>query len=136
MSLLLDARPHAEAIKAALDDPLWNWSAYDFDDVPGSNGNPGKLPGIYVAFTVERRANPLVRNPGRTGSVGWRVALRSVGRTVDECRWAQDRVGFALNEERLPVEGRYSSRLQFESGQAPELDEGRYSALDIYTYRL
>lgn len=135
MSVLLDSRPHAVAIKEALDGILWDWSAYDFDDVPGSNGNPGKLPGIYVAFSIERRPNPLVRTPGRAGSAGWRVALRSVGRTVDECRWAQNRVALALNEERLLVDGDYTSRLQFESGQAADRDEGRYSALDIYTYR-
>lgn len=134
MSVLLDVRPHAVALKAALDGPLGQWSAYDYDEVPGGNGNEGTLPFIYVVLSVERRLNPIVRAPGRTSSAGWRVALRSVGRTVDECRWAQNRVAIGLNEKRLLVADEHTSRLQYESGQAAELDEGRYSALDIYTY--
>lgn len=135
MTVVLDVRPHAVALKAALDGPLGQWSAYDYDEVPGSNGNDASLPHIYVVLSVERRPNPLVRTPGRTGSAGWRVALRSVGRTVDECRWAQNRVAIGLNEKRLLIADEFTSRLQYESGQAAELDEGLYSALDIYTYR-
>lgn len=135
MSVLIDARPHAAAIKAALDAALAPaWVSFEYDKVPGTNGNAGTAPGIFVALSLERRTNPLLRTPGRAGAAGWRVALRSVGRTVAECRWAQLRVADALNEQRLFVAGEYSNRLQFESGDAPGFDDGRYSAIDLYTY--
>lgn len=134
MSVLVDARPHATAVKSALDAALGPWDAYDYDDLPGANGNAGTLPGIFVTISLERRYNPLIRPPGRADSVGWRLALRSVGRTVDEARWAQLRTADALNEKRLLVAGEYTTRLQFETGDAAAFDDGRYSATDFYTY--
>lgn len=134
MSVLLDARPHATAVKDALDVPLGAWAAYDYDDVPGANDNHGKPPGIFVLISVERRFNPNVRMSAQAGTTAWRLAVRSVGRTVAECRWAQVRVAEVLNEGRLLVAGIYTSRLQYESGNAASFDDGRYSAVDIYTY--
>lgn len=134
MSVLVDSRPHAVAIKAALKPQLGEWSAWDYDDLPGSNGNPGTPPRIFTLVSLERRTSSVLRTPGRAGAVGWRLAIRSVGHTIDECRWAQLKAAAALNEQRLLVGGEYSSRLQYESGDAPAYDDGRYSALDFYTY--
>jgi hypothetical protein len=53
---LVDQRVHAVAVKAALNTALTgDAAAYDYDEVPGTNGNAGTLPNIYVALSVERR---------------------------------------------------------------------------------
>lgn len=134
MSVLIDARPHSKAIVAAVTAELDIWSAYTYDKVPGLQANTGTAPGIFVAVSVERRTNPVLRTPGRAGSAGWRVSLRCVGRTVAEAQWAQWRVGVALNENRLLVNSVYTSRFQPEPSDAPAPDDGRYSAVETYIY--
>lgn len=141
MSVLLDARPHAAAIKAALEatigpDPDTDATrVFDYDEVPGGNDEDGEWPdGLFVLIGIERRSNPVLRTPGRAGSAGWRVSFRSVGRDASEARWAQFQVAQALAEQRLLVAEKHTSRLQLESSDAPAYDDGRYSATDLYTY--
>lgn len=130
---LVDSRSHAEAVKAALVATV-GAKVYDYDEVPSMNGNPGVLPNIYVVVSVERRAGAPRRASASTGRTGWRVAARAVGRTVDETRWAMAKVAAALNEARLTIDGTETTPAQFEADQAPELDNGRYSGLALYTY--
>lgn len=135
MSLVIDARPHAAAVKAAVTAamaPLW--TAYDYGKVPGSDGNAGTLPSIYALVSVERRFNSNLRLSAQASQTGWRVTVRLVGRTIEESRWAMNRAAVALNEARLSVEGRSTSPIQFETDQSPELDGGRYSGLSSWTY--
>lgn len=140
MSVLIDARPYAVAVKTALDatlgpDPATGESrAYDYDDLPGSLGNEGTPPGIFVAISLERRGSLSLRMSARAGTSSWRLAVRSVGMTVDECRWAQHKTAVALNEARLLVGDRRTTPIQYESGDAPAYDDGRYSATDLYVY--
>jgi hypothetical protein len=132
---LVDARVHATAVKAALNAVLGpKAEALDYDEVPGMNRNPGPVPNIYVAVSVERRAGAPLRQSATTGRTGWRVGARCVGRTVDECRWALFKVATALNEARLTIGGLDTTPVQFEADQAPEWDDGRYSALALYAY--
>lgn len=133
MSVVIDSREHASAVKAALTAELDEWDAYDYDELPGSNGNAGTLPAIFVLVAVERRYNPLLRS-ARAGATGWRVSVRCVGRTIDEARWAMYHAGLALNEQVLTVDGSPTTRLQFESDEAPAPDDGRYSGRAFYTY--
>ena len=132
-----DSRPHATAVRAAVTASLApSWTAYDYGKVPGSDGNAGSLPSIYALVSVERRYNPNLRLSAQAGQAGWRIAVRVVGRTADEARWAMARTADALNEKRLTIAGRSTTPIQFESEQTPELDNGRYSALALYTYAL
>ncbi len=134
MSVTIDAREHATALKAAISAQLGPHDVYDYDDVPGSNGNAGQLPPIYVVLSVERRYNPRLRVTARASTSGWRVSARGVGRTVDEARWALFQVATALNEVSLTVDGKPTSPIQFEADQAPALDDKRYSGLSLWTY--
>lgn len=135
MTVILDSRPHAVAVKAAVTASLApSWTTYDYGKVPGSDGNAGTLPSIYTIASVERRFNPNLRLSANASTGGWRITVRSVGRTVDECRWAMNKVSLALNEARLTVDGRPTSPIQFESEQNPTLDDGRFSALSVWTY--
>jgi hypothetical protein len=137
VTVVLDSRPHATACRTAITATLApSWTAYDYGKVPGADGNPGTLPNIYALVSVERRYNPTLRLSAQSGAVGWRVAVRVVGRTVDEARWALSRVADALNEQRLTVGAQTTTPLQFESEQSPEPDDGRFSALTLYTYSL
>lgn len=135
MTVLLDARPYAVAVRAALDTALAPNKSYEYRQVPGADGNKGTLPPIFVLVSLERRSNPLVRqNSARAGAVGWRLATRSAGRTVDECRWAMSHVSDVLNEKRLLVAGEYTTRIQFESDEAPAWDEERFTAVAFWTF--
>lgn len=135
MSILqLDQRPHAVAVKAAIKAQFGPNNVYEYGQVPGADGIAGTLPNIFAVISLERRNQPLVRATTRTGSVPWRLAVTSVGRTVDECRWAQVKIATALTEQRLTVAGTLTTRIQFESGRAAASDDGRFSADDIYTF--
>lgn len=138
----LDERQHAATVKAAVTALLGSWSAYDYDEVPGSALNASeaarnqRTPAIYVLVSVERRPNLNRRASGHTVTSGWRLTVRAVGTTVDEARWALSKATAALNERSLTIAGRPTTLLQFESGTAPEPDDGRYSASATWTYAL
>jgi hypothetical protein len=134
VSVVLDSRAHATAVKAAIKAQLGPNNAYDYDEVPGTNGNAGILPNIYVLVTVQRRFNGNRRLTAQAGLTGWRISARAVGRTIDEVRWAMFKVATALNEERLTISGSTTTPIQFETDQAPESDDGRFSGLALYTY--
>lgn len=131
---LVDQRPHATAIKAAIKAQFGPNNVYEYGQVPGANGVAGTLPNIFAIISLERRSNTFLRLPARAGNAGWRLAVRTVGRTVDECRWAQLRVADALNEARLTVGDKPTTPLQYEAGDAPTFDDGRFSAVDYYTF--
>lgn len=136
----LDTRAHSSAIRAAIEAMLGGSHAYDYDDVPGSPqaASPDlraeALPDIYAAVSVERRYTPPRRITAQAGRSGWRVAVRAVGRTVDEARWAQKRVAEALDEAQLTIDGHTTTAFQHESWSDAEHDDGRYSGLTVYTY--
>lgn len=134
MTVVIDSREHAAAIKAAVNVQLGDdVECYEYDEVPGVNGNDGTEPRKYAVFSIERRYNPNLR-AAKAGGTGWRVAARCNGMTVDESRWVMFKTAAALNETVLTIDGSPTTRLQFEADQAPEFDDGRYSGLALYTY--
>lgn len=114
---------------------------YDYGMVPGDENHPVEAerekspPAIYVLLTIERRyVGP--RRAGRAGRSGWRVLARYVGRTVDEARWALDKVTDAIEEQRLDIAGQTSTPVTHETSTAIEPDGGRFSGLTAFTYAL
>ncbi|GAA2008094.1 hypothetical protein [Nocardioides kribbensis] len=134
MSALFDSRPIVTAVKAALTVTLGADRVFEYGDVPGADNNPGSLPRIFALPSIERRFNPALRFSAETDVVAWRLSVRVVGSTVDEARWALFKVAAALNEQSLPVAETFTTPMQFESDQAPESDDGRYSAVATYTF--
>ena len=131
----LDARPHARAIKEAVEASFGAAAdLYDYDDVPGTNGNEGVLPDLYAEMTVEPVTSGNPRMTGQTGTRHWIATVRGVGRTVDEARWVLFKAATALHEQALVVDGRPTTPLQGGDGGPPELDGGRYSGLLVFTY--
>ena len=133
-ALVLDERKHVEAIKAALTAALGANRVFDYGTVPGTDGNAGTLPPIFLLLGLERRYVEPTR-AGRTTRSGWRLTVRYVGRTVDEARWAAAKVAEAL-ETRLVVDGVTSTPVTHESTQAIALDDGRFSGWSAFTYAL
>lgn len=119
-------RAHSTAIRAFLETPLGQWSAYDYDDAPAT------LPAIYALITVTRRFGGEPRNDGRRPLTGWRLTTLAVGRSVDEARIARDWLHAALNEKRIPALS--TSLVEFESENPIEPDDGRYSGVTVWTY--
>jgi hypothetical protein len=138
----IDARKHVAAARAAVTAQLDEWEAYEYDDVPGGEHTADEtlraepLPAIYALVSVERRYVPPIRAGARSGRSGWRLSVRAVGTTADECRWALWQATTALDEAVLTIDGHQSSRLQHESSTDALPDEGRYSALSMFTYAL
>jgi hypothetical protein len=118
-------RAHAAAWIAALDTPLGQWAAYDYDSVPAT------LPSIYVLITATRRFGGEPRNHGKRPMSGWRLTTLAVGRTMDEARWAREKV-HTLAETRNATLG--STLLLFESENPIEADDDRYSGVTVWTY--
>lgn len=133
MSVLVDARPHGTAVRAAIAAALGTTHVYDHGKVPGAAGNEGTLPEIFVLVAIERRYSPVLRS-AHAGNAGWRVLTTALGRTVAESEWAQAKVDAALNEQRLAVAGTPTTRIQLESTTAPKFDDGRFAADAFYTY--
>lgn len=133
MSALVDARPVVEAIRTAIEAQLGGWQVYDYGQVPGADGNTGALPNIYALLSIERTPSSVRRMSAQRNVSGWRFTVRVVGRTVNEARWALAKVAVAVNEVTLIADGRQSTPIQHERDQAPELDEGRFSALSSWT---
>jgi hypothetical protein len=119
-------RAHSTAIRALLEAPLGNWSAFDYDDVPSD------LPDIYVEITVTRRYGGDPRACGKRPLLGWRLTTRAVGGSVDEARWAREKVDGVLREKRIPALA--STLVEFETENPIEPDDGRYSGLTTWTY--
>lgn len=137
MSALLDARPVAIAAKAALDITLApKWKAWDYDELPekAPDGKALPLPNIFALLSIERRFNETRILSGDDGLTGWRIAVRSLGRTVDEALWAMFKVATALDGQRLTINGALTPPIQFESDQAPTPDETRYGGISYYTF--
>lgn len=136
MTTTLDARAHVVAVKAAIKAQSGATNVYDYGTVPGFDGNSDKAPDNYILITVERRFGAPVRLTTQAGLSGWRITARSVGRSVHNTRLSMFQVATALNENRLPIDGRTTTPIQFESEQPPELDSGRFSGLSVYTYAI
>lgn len=136
-----DERTHRDVIEPLLRAALGvepvtgSQRVYDYGKVPGADGNTGTLPSIYVLLTVDRRfVGP--RRAGRAGRSGWRITARCVGRTVDEARWALDKVTDAIDETRLTIGGYVSTPVTHESSTEIAPDDGRHSGLTVWTYAL
>lgn len=121
----MSERTHAAAWRSALETPLGQWSAYDYDDIPES------VPDIYVVITVTRRLGGDKRSDGRLSRIGWRLTTLAVGRTADEARWAREKVT-TLEGTRNGAIG--TSLLELENETPIEEDNGRYSGMTVYTY--
>lgn len=130
MTVVLDSRTHATAIRTAIKVQFGPNDVYDYDDVPTTP------PDIFALVSVERRFNPDLKMSAQATTGGWRVAVRSLGTTVDEARWAMVKVTAALNEARLSIGGQTTTPIQFESDQAPVLDDSRYAGLSLWIYQL
>ena len=135
-----DERQHAAVVKAVVSAGLGQWSAYDYDEVPGTPQNADEAqrterrPAIYVLVTVERRFGGARRVSGASAATGWRITARAVGTTIDEARWAMQRVAAVLEDQHLVIAERATTPVAFESGQSPEPDDGLFSALSVWTY--
>lgn len=131
--MTLDARTHATAIKAALSS--LSAPVYEYDNVPGTNGNLGSVPQNFLILAVERRFGGVLRS-GFSGSTGWRFSLRAVGSSVGNARKILADAAALVNEARLSIDSEQTTPIQFESGEAPVYDDDRYSGFDFYTYVL
>lgn len=121
----MSERTHAAAWRTAIGAVTGDLVAYDYDDVPAP------LPSVYALVTVSRRFGGEPRNHGKRPMIGWRLTTLAVGGTIDEARWAREKV-HTLNETRNSTLA--STLLTFESETEIEKDGDRYSGITVWTY--
>lgn len=121
-------RAHAAAIKAAIDDAPGELKAFDIDDLPDP------VPAIHVLLYVSRRYGGTRRMSGGQTIKGWRLVTRVVGGTVDEARWALERVTARLEDQRVVIAGRATDLIRFETAEDIGPDDGAYSGAATWTY--
>lgn len=139
---VVDERPHATTIKTVLGsalglEPVTNdVRVYDFGEVPGADGNPGKLPRIFATISIERVALALPKADRRPTRSAWRLSCRFAGRNVDEARWAAAQITGALDGQRLTIDGRESTPVRHEPGDPIQKDGDRFTGLSSWVYGL
>ena len=125
----------AAIIIAALDDALAPAKAYEYGDVPGSNGNAGVTPERYVLVDLSRRfvAGRLLSGEARTK--GWRLGTRYVAKLTADARTLRQRVTNTLENRiiRTPA-GDEVGPFVFESAEAIRPDDGYQSGSDVWTF--
>lgn len=132
----LDVRPHVAAAKARIKAQFGPNEVYTYDEVPGTNGNSGDVPSIFAIVSVERRFAETPRMTGQPSRSGWRLDVRWAGRDEDEARWAESKVTAALEGVRLTISGFTSTRIRFETNDAPTYADGRMVGMTSFTYCL
>lgn len=133
---VLDEREHAKVLAAAIKAQLGPRDVYEYGDVPGVDGNAGTQPSIYALIQVSRRFIPALHSTREASRSGWRVSVRAVGSTVNECRWATSRIALALDSQRVAIAGHLSTRIQHETSDEVTPDGDRFEALSRFTYAL
>lgn len=101
---------------------------YDLDELPKA------LPAYYNEVGVTRRFGGAFRADSRTGTVGYRIAVRAVAKTVSNAREMRSRAGTALDGVVLTIDGRQTTPIRFESAEDIGPDDGMFSGLTLYTY--
>lgn len=129
----MTAQAQYAAVLTALDTACTK-PVYGYDNVPGTNNNPGTRPTDYLLLTVERMFIPASRMSAQSKVAGYRVTVRGVGANANNVRVSLAQAATALNEVRLTVSSKATSPIQHESSQPAEWDDPLYSALDTYTY--
>ena len=86
-----------------------------------------------MVLTLTRRFGGTQRLSAQKPVTGWRLTAIAVGTTVKEARWCAERVA-NLEATRVLLGGYDLSPLMFESANAPEPDDGWYSAASSWTF--
>ena len=93
------------------------------------------LPPAYNEVTVERRYGDSYRSCGSTSRRGYRIAVRSLGRTIEGALEMRQAVEAALEDQRLTVDGLPTTPIRFETAQQVDDDEpGWFSGMSLWTY--
>jgi hypothetical protein len=108
-------------------------TSYRKGAVPGADGNSGTLPAKFVTLHLERRYLPPSHGSRLRSRSGWRAIARAVANTtrnadalLDDCSGIED--------QRLTVEGRRSTPVEFESGVPAAPDDGKFSGSLTWTF--
>lgn len=108
--------------------------ALDYDEAQFLEEAEGEvLPKIHVLVSLTRRFGGNARISSHKTVAGWRLTATAVALTVDEARWAAERVA-QLEFSRIVAAGYDLSPLMFETANAPEADKGWYSGATSWTF--
>lgn len=136
----MSVRSLAADVKAAI--TAQGVTVLDYDDAQDlQNGDEvdfggvvlDTLPPIHVLVSLSRRFGGNPRVSAHKTVSGWRLTTTAVGTTVDEARWAAEKVA-RLEFARITATGYDLSPLMFEVENAPEPDDGFYSGATSWTF--
>lgn len=125
---------HATAIKAAL--TTAGAVPYDYDEVPGMNGNPGSVPQWFTAVSVTRRFGGNDRLTSQSGVEGWRISTVAAANNVTNARNIRAKIHQALEGVSLTVGGEQTTPIKLEGADQIAPDGTHHSGLSTWTYAL
>ena len=125
----------AAAIQAALTAALAPAvGVYEYDKVPGANGNQGTEPRKYATFSLARRYTEGRRGSGEVTSPGFRLVTRAIAKSVDDAREIRRRVVAALEDKILTSTAGEIGPFVFETSDPVQPDQGYFVADDTWTF--
>lgn len=137
MAVLLDSRPVAAVVIAAIDVALGGTTAkpmsWDAASLPGGNRVAGTLPNIYALTRVYRRFDDSAARIGASQYVtSWRVVVQCAGTTVKEAAWALSNASAALEDVFISTAD-LELICKFEAAESPTWDDGRFVGSVTFT---
>ena len=133
--VLVTEDEQATAILAALNTALAPAVAYEYGDVPGTNGNPGTVPDRYVLIDLSRRYVEGRMISGEPRWKGYRLGTRYAAKVTDDARTMRARVTEALENKTLATaSGGEVGPFVFETAESIRPDDGYQSGADTWTF--
>lgn len=125
----------ATAILAAINAAIGpGATAYEYDKIPGANGNAGTEPAQYVAVALSRRYVDNRRFGGSVMLPGGRLETRYAAKSITNARNMRRLVTAAIEDTTLTGPGGEVGPFTFESAEAFRPDQTYQVGTDVWTF--
>lgn len=125
----------AAAILAAINAAIGpGATAYEYDKIPGANGNAGTEPAQYVAIALSRRYVDERRYDGSVMLPGGRLEASFIGKSIVNVRNMQRLTTGAIEDVILTGPGGEVGPFVFESSEAIKPDGAYQVGRDVWTF--
>ena len=131
-----DLRLHLDFWRPAITTAIAPHEAHLRGEVPGVDGNGGKVPDLFALLDLRRRAYTPTALDDHPDVSSWALSVLCAGRTVYEAAWAMDRVTDALEHAVVTIGGHESTPLRVEPGAAIGTKSGVASGSITLNYTL
>lgn len=132
--VLVTEKSDATLVLAALNAALTPAAAYEYDKVPGSNGNSGSRPNKYVVVDLSRRYVEKRSASGEVTVSGGRLGVRYVAKSTNDARNMRALATATLEDQILSADLGEIGPFVFESSEPIAPDDELMSGYDVFTF--